>query len=74
MPRLQKGCVNLFYSQVKRDKLSLFEQNKETLVFSQAKGQDPPGKQLRMIIIIKASQRNRFKPRVRMDCNTVTPL
>ena len=36
---LQKGCVNLFYLQVGRDKLSLQELNKGTLVYSQAKGQ-----------------------------------
>ena len=60
MPSLQKGCVNLFYSQVGRDKLSLQELNKGTLVYSQAEGQDPPGKPLSMIIIVKASQRKEF--------------
>ena len=32
MSGLQKGCANLFYSQVDRDKLSLQELNKGTLV------------------------------------------
>ena len=41
-----------------RDKLSLHELNKGTLVYSQAEGQGPPGKPLSMIIIIKRSQRN----------------
>ena len=39
-----KGCVNLFCSQVGRDKLSLHELNKGTLVYSQAEAQGPPGK------------------------------
>ena len=50
---LQKGCVNLFYSQVGMDKLSLQELSKGTLVYSQAEGQGPPSKPLSMIIIIK---------------------
>ena len=54
MARLWKGCVNLFYSQVSRDKLPVYELNKGTLVYSQAEGQGPPGKPLSMIIIIKA--------------------
>ena len=36
MASLWKGCVNLFYSQVGRDKLSLQELNKSTLVYSLA--------------------------------------
>ena len=56
MSSLQNECVNLFYSQVNRDKLFLFEQNKGTLVYSQAKGQSPPGKQFRMVIKIKVSK------------------
>ena len=55
---LQKGCVSLLCSQVGREKLSLREPNKGTLVYSQAEGQGPPGKPLSMIIIIKRSQRN----------------
>ena len=50
---LQKGCVSLFCSQVGKDKLSLHEPNKGTLVYSQEEGQGPPGKPLNMIIIIK---------------------
>ena len=38
-----KGCVNLFCSQVNRDKLSLHELNQGTLVYSQIEGQGPPG-------------------------------
>ena len=34
----RKGCVNLFYSQVDRDKLSHLELNKGILVYSQAGG------------------------------------
>ena len=63
---LQKGCVSLLYSQVGRDKLSLRELNKGTLVYSQAEGQGPPGKPLSMIIVIKASQRNSFQHGVRI--------
>ena len=36
MASLQKGCVHLFYSQVGRDKPSLPELNKDSLVYSQA--------------------------------------
>ena len=36
MARLHKRCVNLFFSQVSRDKLSLHQLNKGTLVYSQA--------------------------------------
>ena len=36
-----KGCVNLFSSQVDRDKLSLHELNKGTSVHSQAEGRVP---------------------------------
>ena len=36
MSSLQKGCVNLFYSQVGRDKLSLHELNRGILLYSQA--------------------------------------
>ena len=38
---LWKAYVNLFYSQVGKDKLSLLELNKGTLVYSQAEGQGP---------------------------------
>ena len=38
MKSLQKGCVNLFYFQVGRDKVSLPQLNKATLVYSQARG------------------------------------
>ena len=38
MSSLQKGCVNLFYSQVGRDKLSLQELNKGTLQSSKGAG------------------------------------
>ena len=56
MTSLWKGCVNLFHSQVGRDKPSLLELNKGTSVYSQADGQDPPGNALSMIIIIKAAK------------------
>ena len=56
MASLWKGCVNLFYSQVGRDKLSLQELNKGTVVYIQAEGLGPPGKPLSMIIIIKATK------------------
>ena len=57
MSSLQKGCVTLFYSQVGKDKLSLQELNKGTLVYSQAEGQGPPGKAVIMIIITKATKK-----------------
>ena len=60
------GCVNLFYSEVGRDKLSIQELNKGTFVYSQAEGQGPSGKPLSMIIIIKVSQRNSFQQGVRI--------
>ena len=60
MSSLQKGCVNLFYSQVGRYNISLQELNKGTLVYSQAEGQDLPGKPLSTIIIVKASRRKQF--------------
>ena len=62
---LWKEGVNLFYSQVGRDKL-FSELNKGTLVYSQAEGQDPPSKPLSIIIIIKASQRNNLHHGVRL--------
>ena len=52
-----KGCVNLFCSQVDRDKLSLHELNQGTLVYSQAEEQGHPGTPLSMIIIIKAMKK-----------------
>ena len=53
---LWNAYVDLFCSQVGRDKLSLHELKKGTLkVYSQAEGQGPPGKPFSMIIIIKAS-------------------
>ena len=65
MSMLQKGCINLFYSQG-RDKQSLQELNKSTLVYNQAEGQGPPGKPFSMIIIMKASQRNSFQHGVKI--------
>ena len=56
MSSLQKECVNLFYSQVGKDKLSLHELNKGILVHSQAEGQSTPGKPVSMITIIKANE------------------
>ena len=38
MASLWKRCVNLFCSQVGRDKFSLYELTKGTLVYSQAEG------------------------------------
>jgi len=67
MSSLWKRCVNLCYSQVGRNKLSLHELNKGTLVYSQAEGQGPPGnKPLSMLIILKASQRNNLHHGVRL--------
>ena len=40
-----------------RDKLSVSKLKKGTLVYSQAKGQGPPGKPLNMIIITKAMKK-----------------
>ena len=57
MARLWKGCVNLFYSQVGRDKLSLYELNKGTLVYSQAEGQGP----LRQVIKYDCNNRSNEK-------------
>ena len=39
MASLWKGCVKLFYSQVGRDKLSLHDLNKGTVVYSQTEEQ-----------------------------------
>ena len=57
---LWKGCVNLFFSQMGRDKLSLHKLNKGTLVYSPAEG--PPGKPLSMIIIkaMKSKSKKEF--------------
>ena len=66
MASLYKRYVNLFYSWADRDKLSLRELNRSTLVYSQAEGQGSPGKPLSMIAIIKASQRNSFQHGVRI--------
>ena len=41
MSSVQKGCVNLFCSQVGRDRLSLFELNKGSLVYNQAERHGP---------------------------------
>ena len=65
MSSLQKRRVNLFYSQVGRNKLFLHELNKGTLVYCQTEGQGPPGKPFSMIIIT-ASQRNSFQHGVRI--------
>ena len=61
MASLYKRYVNLFYSWADRDKLSLHELSKGTLVYRQAEGQCPPGKPLSVIIIIKPNQRNSFQ-------------
>ena len=53
-PAFRRSALNLFYSQVGRDKPSLLELNKGTSVYSQAEKQGPPGKPLSKIIIIKA--------------------
>ena len=55
MASLWKGCVNLFYSQVSRDKLPVYELNKGTLVYSQAEGQGPL-RQISMIVITEATK------------------
>ena len=66
MANLWQGCVNLFYSQVGRDKLSLQERNKGIFIYSPEEGQDPLGKPLSMTIILKASQRNSFQHGVKI--------
>ena len=73
MSSLQKGCVNLFYSQVGRDKISLQELNKDSLVYNQAEGQGPPGKPLNMIIITKGSQRkfSKWSQNWLSPCNSI---
>ena len=53
MKTLLKGYINLFYLQVGRNKFSLPELNKGTLVYSQGRGQGPPGKPLSTIIVSK---------------------
>ena len=63
MSSLQKGCVNLFYSQG-RDKHSLLELNKGTLQSSRGAGSSRQA--MSMIIIIKARQRNSFQRGVRI--------
>ena len=40
MASLWKECVNFFYSQVGKDKLSSYELNKGTSVYRQAEGQE----------------------------------
>ena len=78
MASLWKRCVNLFYSQVGRDKLSLQELNKGTLVYSQAEGQFFPGKPVSMIIIVKATKSKSKKQFAAWSqnwlppCNTMT--
>ena len=73
MASLQKGCVNLFYSQVGRDKLSLQELNKGTLVYSQAEGQFFPGKPVSMIIIVKATKSKSKKQFAAWSQNWLSP-
>lgn len=41
MASLWKECVNFFFSQVGKDKLSFYELNRGTSVYSQAQGQGP---------------------------------
>ena len=41
MTSLWKECVNQFYSEVGKVRLSFYDLNKGTLVYSQAEGQDP---------------------------------
>ena len=71
----EKGCVNLFYSQVCRDKLSLQELNKSTLVYSRAEGQGPPGKPLSMITRAMESKSRKQFPTWRQNwlppCNNI---
>ena len=55
MASLWKGYINLFYSQVGREKLSLHQLKKGSLVYSQAVGQGSPGESLSMIKIITHS-------------------
>ena len=51
MASLWKEYINLFYSKMGRDKLSLHELNK---IQSQTEEQGPPGKPVSMIIITRA--------------------
>ena len=70
MANLWQGCVNLFYSQVGREKLSLLELNKGTLVYSQTESSCKP---LSMIIIIKATK-NKSKRQFPTGCqNWLSP-
>ena len=55
MSSLRKGCVNLFYSQVGRDKQSVLELNKGKLIYMKAERQVSLNKPLSLIIIIEAS-------------------
>ena len=41
MTSLWKECVNQFYSEAGRVRLSFYDLNKGSLVYSQAEGQDP---------------------------------
>ena len=58
--KAQKGCINLFYSHVGKDKLSLHELNKGTLVFSQAERQGPPGKAMEYDYNNKSKSKKQF--------------
>ena len=58
--KAQKGCINLFYSHVGKDKLSVHELNKGTLVFSQAERQGPPGKAMEYDYNNKSKSKKQF--------------
>ena len=73
MASLWKGCVNLLCSQVGRDKLSLQELNKGTLVYSQAEGQGCPDKPLSVIIIVKARKSKSKKQFAAWSQNRLPP-
>ena len=71
MSSLWKRCVNLFYSQVVRDKLSPGAEPRHCSLQS-SKGTRSPGKPLSTIIIIKGSQRKSFQYGVRVDFLPIT--
>ena len=77
MASLWKECVNIFYSQVGKDKLSSYELNKGTSVYRQAQGRVLWGKLLSMITTraTKSKSKKQF-PTLNQNwlppCNTST--
>ena len=68
-----KGCVNLFYlffSQVGRVRLPLYEPSKDILVYIQTEGQCPLRQVLCMMMIISAGASKLMKPQLVLLCNS----